>query len=158
MTTILATVSTGSETTTQNVTVSPLSATSGTIVPTSPTGTIGASALALYNWNPATQLAGWLAAVAQVKAGVAGATAKIVALGDSTTRGYESAASDFTALSYPIELARALALDGVAAQYDNFRFLGEISGRFDGVFRRIILSASGRGSSASKHQSKLFFV
>jgi len=39
-----------------------------------------------------------------------------------------------------------------------FSFLGEISGRFDGVFRRIILSASGRGSSASKHQSKLFFV
>jgi antirestriction protein ArdC len=38
------------------------------------------------------------------------------------------------------------------------RFLGEISGRFDGVFRRIILSASGRGSSASKHQSKVFFV
>jgi lysophospholipase L1-like esterase len=120
MTTVLATVSTGSGTTTEEVTVTGLSADSGTIVPTSPAGTIGDNALVLFNWDPSTQLTNWLAAEAQVAAGVPGATAKIVAMGDSTTRGYESATSDFTALSYPVELARALTADGVAAQYDNF--------------------------------------
>lgn len=119
-TTVPAVVSTGNGTTIENVTVDFPNEGSGTLVPTSPAGTIGANPLVLYNWNPAVQLAGFLTAVAQVKNGTAGATASIVALGDSTTRGYGSATEGFTALSYPIELARALLQDGVPAQYDNF--------------------------------------
>jgi lysophospholipase L1-like esterase len=119
-TTVPAVVSAGSGTTIENVTVDFAVEGSGTLVPTSPAGTIGANSLVVYNWNPSVQLAGFLAAVAQIKNGTAGATASIVALGDSTTRGYGSATEGFTALSYPIELARAFLQDGVPAQYDNF--------------------------------------
>ncbi len=91
-----------------------------TLVPVSAAGTLGATALVTYNWNPSTQLTHFLAALAQVKAGTKGARAKIVALGDSTTRGFGSAATDWTSLSYPMELAKALSGDGIAAQSDNF--------------------------------------
>ncbi len=103
-------------------------ASSGTLVPTSPAGTIGDNALVTYNWNPATQLAHFLAAEAQVQAGVAGTTASIVAIGDSTTRGFGSEVSNWTALSYPAELAASLTADGIGTQTDNFLGGGIVSG------------------------------
>ncbi len=92
----------------------------GTLVPLSPAGSIGLDPLVLYNWNPATQLTHFLAAESAVAAGTAGARAKIVAIGDSTSLGYGSADSNGRALSYPVELSRALTQDGVRSQYDNF--------------------------------------
>ena len=92
-------------------------------------GNIGQNPLVLYNWNPATQLSHYLAAQAAVAAGVAGATAKIVALGDSTTVGV---GDDLTSPnfrngpSYPNDLAQDLAAAGVPAQSDNF--LGGLAG------------------------------
>jgi lysophospholipase L1-like esterase len=124
--TVQAFVSTGTGTTEITVNIGTLAA-SGTLVQTSPEGTIGASPLVLYNWNPATQLTNFLAAEAQVAAGDAGARVKIVALGDSTTAGYKGAPTDYrNSVSYPEELALSLSYDGIPAQSDNF--LGEFNG------------------------------
>jgi hypothetical protein len=77
--------------------------------------------LVTYNWNPATQLGNYLAAQANVIAGVAGTEAEIIAVGDSTTVGYNAAATDYRpTVSYPADLAVFLSQDGVAAQGDNF--------------------------------------
>nr|WP_321983147.1 carbohydrate-binding domain-containing protein [uncultured Lichenicoccus sp.] len=83
--------------------------------------TVGLLPLVTYNWNPATQLSGYLAAQAAVAAGVAGAQATIVAVGDSTTVGFGGSANDYRpTVSYPADLVTDLTQDGVAAQGDNF--------------------------------------
>ncbi len=127
---VLATVSTGSGTTQQSVDLTSATPISGTYVATSAAGSIGASPLVLFNWDPATQLAGFLAAQA------AGG-ASIAAIGDSTTRGFGSATNGWTQLSYPVELAQALTQDGVAAQSDNF--LGQGQGNATSTDNRVTL-------------------
>lgn len=109
----LATVSTGTGTTQQEVDLSSSTPIVGTFVATSPAGTIGDNPLVLFNWDPATQLTSLLNAQA------AGTGSTIVAIGDSTTLGFGSANADFRELSYSVEMAQALAQDGVAAQSDN---------------------------------------
>jgi lysophospholipase L1-like esterase len=110
---VLATVSNGPSTTQQLIDLTSTSPSDGTFVPTSAAGTIGDNPLVLFNWDPATQLTSLLAAEAAGKGSV------IVAIGDSTTLGFGSATSGFRELSYPVEMAQALAADGVAAQSDN---------------------------------------
>ena len=83
--------------------------------------TPGLVPLVTYNWNPSTQLAGYLAAQEQVAAGTSGAQATIVAVGDSTTVGFGGSSGDYRpTVSYPADLAAALTADHVAAQGDNF--------------------------------------
>jgi lysophospholipase L1-like esterase len=117
---VVANVSTGSGVKQQSIDVSGVKASAGTYVPTSPAGSIGASPLVLFNWDPTTQLAGYLAAQSAVQAGKSGTQPQIVAIGDSTTRGFGAAQTGWSALSYVSELEQALNQDGVAAQADNF--------------------------------------
>jgi len=129
---VMATVSTGSGKTQELVPLSSASGISGTFVPVSPVGSIGASPLAVYNWDPATQLAGFLASLAARQG------ARIVTVGDSTTLGFGSAAEGFRGLSYPAELAQALTGLGVSAQSDNF--LGQGNENGDTTDERVSLS------------------
>lgn len=103
-------------------------------MPVSPAGSIGASALAVYNWDLATQLSGFLASL------TAGQGARIVTVGDSTTLGFGSAVSGFRGLSYPAELAQALLALGVSAQSDNF--LGQGNENGDTTDQRVSLSGA----------------
>jgi hypothetical protein len=106
---VVATVSTGSGETQQSLDLTSSTSVLDTYVPTSPAGTIGDNPLVVYNWDPASQLANFLAALA------AGMGASIATVGDSTTLGFGSAVSGFRVLSYPAELSQALAQDGIAA-------------------------------------------
>ena len=82
---------------------------------------IGTTPLVTYNWNPATQLANYLAAQAAVVSGAAGKEAKIICVGDSTTLGFGGEPNDYRGtVSYPADLARDLSLGGVPAQSNNF--------------------------------------
>ena len=83
-----------------------------TFVPRSTSG-IGVAPLAVHNWHLTDQLPHFIAALA-------GGTARVVALGDSITRGFGSAESGWTQTSYPVELAQALASAGIPAQSDGF--------------------------------------
>jgi hypothetical protein len=131
---VTATVSTGSGLTTQQVDLS--TPTTGTFVATSASG-VGANPLVLFNWDPATQLSSFIAAVA------AGA-ASIVAEGDSTTLGFGTASAGFRDLSYASEMSQALTQDGVSAQFSNFLGLGNENGAT--VDNRIALIGTATGN------------
>jgi lysophospholipase L1-like esterase len=109
---VLATVSTGTGTTQEEVDLSSATPIIGTFVPVSTSG-IGTNPLVLYNWHPATQLQGFLASQ---KAGIA----SIVGIGDSFTDGFGSATTGWSQLSYLNEMTQALKQDGIAAQSNNF--------------------------------------
>ncbi len=102
------------------VVTSAVPALAATSAATSAATGIGANPLVTYNWNPAVQLTHFLAAEASVAAGVAGARAKIVAIGDSTTAGVGADAVNYRTDSYPAELAKDLDQDGIPSQFDNF--------------------------------------
>jgi hypothetical protein len=129
--TVTATISTGSGTTTQQVTLSSPTPIQGTFVATSPAGTIGDNTIVTYNWDPATQLTNFLGSLAD------GEGANIVVVGDSATLGFGSASSGFRGLSYVAELTQALNSDGVSAQSDNF--LGQGNENGDDSDQRVVL-------------------
>jgi lysophospholipase L1-like esterase len=89
---------------------------SGTLVPTSPAGSLGMTPLVTYNWYPDKQLEHFLLANP--------ATRRIVTIGDSTTLGFGAASTGFRGLSYPAELAQALSKAGQAAEFANFVGMG----------------------------------
>jgi hypothetical protein len=126
-----ATVSDGTGTTTEQVDLSSSSPINGTFVSTSPAGTIGADPLVLYNWDPTTQLAGFLSSLA------AGDGANIVTIGDSTSLGFGSASEGFRGLSYSAELTQALNTVGVSSQSANFEGQGNENG--DTTDQRVVL-------------------
>ena len=110
-------------------------------------GAIGQNPLVLYNWDPASQLAGYYAAQAAVSAQTVGARAKIVAIGDSTTVGYGGATTDYRdTASYPFYLAQALTAAGVPAQTDNFLGGGQfIDGRISLTGDAVWAATDGAG-------------
>ena len=128
---LTATVQNGAETgfTTQPLSLSAPLPIAGPFVSLSTSG-IGSEPLRVHNWALATQLPHFFAAVAA-------GTAKIVALGDSITRGFGSAAAGWTQTSFPVELAQFLTQDGVPAQSDNF--LGDGGFYVSGTDLRIAL-------------------
>jgi lysophospholipase L1-like esterase len=88
----------------------------GTYVPCSPAGSVGARPLVLYNFDLAAQLPRFLAKYA------AGQATNLVAIGDSVTKGFGATrtSANIVQLSYPGEMAKTLAAQGIAASYANF--------------------------------------
>ena len=134
---------------------SPSSTNSGTYVPTSPAGTVGENPLVVYDWNLPTQFSAFLTAVTN-------GGASIVALGDSTTQGYNATTGgNATQLSYPDELARALSAAGVAAATNNFLGIDATSLASNGIdpvdsrvalFGNAVLSSYASGTHAGGSQ------
>lgn len=98
--------------------------TPGPFVPCSPAGSIGATPLATYNLDLPVQLAGFLAKYA------VGQGTVVVALGDSTTKGFGATqtSANIVQLSYPSALVQSLNAQGIAASYGNFVGVDDLYG------------------------------
>jgi hypothetical protein len=111
----------------------------GVLVPLS-TAPLGSLSLSTYNWHPHSQLKQFIAALSTDKA-------RLVTLGDSTTRGHNAAVSGWTQLSYSVELAQILTQDGIAAQSDNFLGNG-VNNTKDSDFRITFIGGAAWDSDA----------